>query len=303
MRQIGVVIAALAFAAAAQGAAAQEAAAQEAAAQGAAQGWTLEQAAVVEGFLVPECLCPDPESGAVYVSNVEAAEDEYWNDDGKGFVSRMTATGEIEALRWLDTDPLAVLNGPKGLCILKGNLYIADNGRLLRCPIKEKGPVAEVPLPRTGKLNDLATDGEFLYVSDTELGLVYKVGPTGSQTIIQAPPSVNGVTCFRGRLFAVGWDTHEVYELDPSGDNPPVPFGVAEHFTNLDGIEVLADGTFIVSDFMGNQVCSIAPDRKTVQVLVQLESPADIGIDRTRGLLYVPQFMLNKAVIYKLLRP
>ena len=93
-----------------------------------------------------------------------------------------------------------------------------------------------------------------------------------------------------------------VYELDPSGDNPPVAFGLAEHFTNLDGIEVLDDGTFIVSDFKGNKVCSISADRKTVETLAELDSPADIGIDRSRNLLYVPQFMQNKAVIYKLNR-
>jgi len=95
---------------------------------------------------------------------------------------------------------------------------------------------------------------------------------------------------------------HEVYEVYPIGGKDPRPFRLAEHFTNLDGIEVLADGTFIVSDFMGNKVCAITPDEKTVYTLVELESPADIGIDRHTMTLYVPQFFKDKVVLFRLFR-
>jgi hypothetical protein len=101
-------------------------------------------------------------------------------------------------------------------------------------------------------------------------------------------------------MFAVSWDLHEVFELDPTGDRPPQPFGVAEHFTNLDGIVVLDDGTFVVSDFTGNKVFAIARDRKTVYILAEIESPADIGLDRKRRLLYVPSFMGDRVFVFKL---
>ena len=68
----------------------------------------------------------------------------------------------------------------------------------------------------------------------------------------------------------------------------------------LDGIEVLADGTFIVSDFMGNKVSAITPDEKTVYTLAELGSPADIGIDRSSMILYVPQFFQDKVVLFRL---
>ncbi len=58
--------------------------------------------------------------------------------------------------------------------------------------------------------------------------------------------------------------------------------------------------TFIVSDITGNKVSTVAPDRKTVHTLLSVESPADIGLDRQLGLLYVPMLMKNEARIYKL---
>jgi hypothetical protein len=81
-----------------------------------------------------------------------------------------------------------------------------------------------------------------------------------------------------------------------------VAFGLDRHFTNLDGIEVLDDGTFVVSDFTGNKVCTIPPDRSRVDTLVETPTPADIGLNRKAGLLYVPQFTSDTLSVYRLTR-
>ena len=60
------------------------------------------------------------------------------------------------------------------------------------------------------------------------------------------------------------------------------------------------DGTFIVSDFIGNRVYTVTPDRSTVTALAEIPSPADIGLNRQEGLLFVPQFMEDKLSVYKL---
>jgi len=264
--------------------------------------WRVKRLEVVRGLQVPECLVADPAKGLVYISNIVAGEGAYWDDDGKGFISQMTSDGQMKQLRWLDSKPEDVLNAPKGMCVLGDVLYFSDNARLMRCPTKGAPKPEQVPLPGAKRLNDVATDGQAVYVSDIEQGVLYKVDPSGGHTVLKAPPGVNGVTCHQGRMWAVSWGLHEVYELDPDGRTVPKPFGLAEHFTNLDGIEMLDDGSFIVSDFTGNKVSLIAPDGKSVHTLVELESPADVGLDRTRGLLYVPQFMKDQAVVFKLER-
>ena len=57
---------------------------------------------------------------------------------------------------------------------------------------------------------------------------------------------------------------------------------------------------FIVSDYMGNKICAISEDRKTVTTLIELQSPADLGLDRKNNLLYVPEMLKNRATVLKL---
>ncbi len=262
--------------------------------------WQVTEVAAIDGFEIPECMVADEASGAIYISNVVTANEGYWVDDGAGYISRLDAKLAVDERKWLDSTDEHPIHAPKGMCILDGKLYFNDNTRLYRCAIGEPGVPEQIPLPRAGKLNDLASDGKAVYVTDTELGCIYRVYPDGTVEELKSPAGVNGVTCHKGRILAVSWTLHEVYELDPEGKEAPKPFGLAEHFTNLDGIEVLDDGTLLVSDFMGNKVCTIGPDGKTVKTIITLETPADIGLDRKRGLLFVPQLVKGQVHIYRL---
>jgi sugar lactone lactonase YvrE len=268
-----------------------------------AKPWATEPLKVLTGFEVPECVAPDPAHGVIYISNIEAAEDAYWDDDGEGFISQAMSEGDMKKLRWLDSRSGAVIHSPKGMCILNGVLYFADNTRLMRCAPETTSPPEPIEIPGAKRLNDVATDGKAIYVSDTQEGVIFRVDPKGGHTVIPGPSGANGIAFHKGQMYCVSWDAHDVYEVDPEGKNAPKPFGLADHFKNLDGIEVLDDGTFLVSDFVGNKVCTITPDRKTVATLVEIESPADIGLDRTRGLLYVPKFEKNEVAVLKLRQP
>lgn len=269
-------------------------------------GWTARKVRVIEGFNAPECVVVAPASQTGYVSSVVAPRDlagseKYWTDDGTGFLSQLSPEGRLAKLRWIDSEPAAVLHAPKGMCILDGILYVADNTRIRRVSLRRNAVLEPIKVSGARRLNDLATDGKAVYVSDTGAGKVYRLRG-GTQRTIQAPEGVNGITFHKGRMFAVSWGLHEVYELDPSGGGAPRPFGVAKHFTNLDGIEVLEDGSFLVSDFVGGKLSIISPDRKTVRTLATLESPADIGLNRSRGLLFVPQLKTDQVTVYELKR-
>jgi sugar lactone lactonase YvrE len=260
--------------------------------------WSAKKRAEIKHVWVPECVLHDATSGTTFLSNVAAEKDEYWTDDGKGFISILDGD-KMKRLRWVNSTPDTILNGPKGMCLLDDKLYFTDNTRLMRCNAKD-GSQVEVVLDGFGKANDLATDGAAVWLSDTKEGKIWRIQPDGAKREIPSPKGVNGLTFANGRMYAVSWDLHEVYEVFPIGGRDPVPFGLAEHFTNLDGIEVMRDGTFIVSDFVGNKVCGITPDRRSVYVIAELESPADIGIDRATMTLYVPQFYADKVAIFDL---
>ena len=264
--------------------------------------WSVETVQVVDGFDAPGCALCDSERDVVYVSNIETSEKGYWLADGEGFISVLNPDGVIRELRSIDGAAGSPLDAPKGMAVLDGYLYFSDLSVLKRYNLEDPNIVETIELAGAMKLNDIASDGEAIWVSDVEASRVYRLDGKLNVTEIHAPENVNGVTCHDGKIFAVSWYHHDLYELDPTGVNQPVPFGLAEHFTNLDGIEVLDDGTFIVSDFTGNRVCAVGPDRKTVRTLVEMETPADIGLDRERGLLYVPQLAINKLVIFRLIK-
>lgn len=254
----------------------------------------------IDGFQVPECVVTDSRNGRVYVSNIEAEKDKYWDDDGKGFISLLAVDGTVKQLRWKDSTKNAAIHAPKGMCILGDQLYYTDNRRLMTVALSGKGAPKEIEVPGAVKLNDLATDGENIWGTDTGAGVVYRVDSSGNIHREAEIKAANGVTCHRGNVYVVSWELHEVYEITPDGSGTPISFNLAEHFTNLDGIEVLQDGSFVVSDFTGNRVSHISRDRKTVSTLIEIESPADIGIDRERGLLYVPGFMKNQVTVFEL---
>jgi sugar lactone lactonase YvrE len=264
----------------------------------AAMPWSAVHVATVSGFHVPECAWSDSDRGVVYVSNIESAPGEYWSDDGKGYISVMDNHHAVTSRRWIDSGPECVLHSPKGMVRLGPHLYFTDNSRLMRCTLTSKD--VEVVASGFGRANDLCTDGRNVWLSDGQRSEIHCIAPDGKSRTIKTPDGINGITFSGDDMFGVSWDLHEVYELDPAGDKAPVPFGVSSHFTNLDGIEVLDDGTLIVSDFMGHKVSAIGPDRKTVWTLIETNSPADIGLNRAEGLIYVPHFMEDKVSVYRL---
>jgi len=269
----------------------------------AGRGWTAKLVRSVEGFSVPECALFDPVTGKVYVSSIACPHEgdgtQYWTADGTGFVSLLGPDGVLEQIRWIDSHPEAPLNSPKGLCILDGVLHVADIQMIHRFVLSDRRPLASIQIVGAKRINDLTTDGQALYASDTAAGKVYRIAGT-QITLVKAPEAVNGITFHDGRMYCVSWTRHEVFELDPTGKALPRPFALAWYFTNLDGIVVLDDGSFLVSDFMGNKICVISPDRRQVRTIARVESPADISINREENLLFVPMVDRDRVEVYQL---
>lgn len=292
--------------------------------------FSIERLKVIEGLNIPECVCIDSEGGRFYVSNIVApkhVQQAVNAKDGKGFITRLLPDGTVESLRWVDSTPAAPLHSIKGMCVLEGVLYGADLTQVVRYRLQTAEPLSAIPIPGSRMLNDMATDGRSVYVSDTKLGKVFRICvgagevPLGRPSrgssvkadppqrqalpqiqVLPAPEGVNGITFFEGKMYAVSVTKHDIFQMDPEGHREPKPFGLAEHFTGLDGIEALDDGSFLVSDVRGHKLFHVAADKKTVRLLAELPWPADIGLDRKRGLLMVPLFWDSQVVVYKLKR-
>ena len=97
---------------------------------GAQPAWNLTLIKTIDGFDVPECTLYDAATDAVYVSNIETKDAGYWVYDNKGFISKLDPNGQIINLRWQSGDT-EKLSAPKGMCVFKGKLYVADITKLM----------------------------------------------------------------------------------------------------------------------------------------------------------------------------
>jgi len=263
--------------------------------------WTASFVTSLSGFDVPECTLYDASSDLIYVSNIESKPDEYWTEDGTSYLSTIGPDHRIQKQRWLNSTADAPINAAKGMCVLGDHLYFADITRLMRCDLATGKGLVEVASGFL-KANDLTSDGKDVWLSDTGAGKIFCISPDGKKREVKSPEGINGLTFDKDKFYGVSWTLHEVYELDPSGKNEPVAFGLDSHFTNLDAIEILCDGSFIVSDFKGNKISHITKDRSKVTTIIELTTPADIGLNRKKHLLYVPQFLDGKVSVYQLSR-
>ena len=264
--------------------------------------WTLVPLRSVKGFKTPECAEVNPADGTVYVSNLFAVtRDAVGALDANGFISTLEPGGKVRAYKSIQGTPALPIHGAAGMCFFKGYLYFNDRNGLKRRRLDGSEPTEVVTVPGSKSFNDAGCDDKYVYVTGGDC--IYRVDADGNSNKFLELKGVNGIKSCSGKLFAVTTNKakSDLYELDPGGKEAPKAFGLAPKFAGIDGIEILPDGTFLITDCHGHKVYSVAPDRKTVKLLAEgLEYPADLGVDFTRRLVYVPQFYRNTVEVYSL---
>jgi hypothetical protein len=66
---------------------------------------------------------------------------------------------------------------------------------------------------------------------------------------------------------------------------------------NLDGIIVMDDGILLISDWSTESIYLLRPNGSVSAVSKNVESPADIGIDRTRNRLLIPGLLSDQVLL------
>ena len=271
---------------------------------GPTDNWRAVELAKISGLSTPESAAVVAETGEVLISNIvlaaEGDDSRYNAADGTGFVTRLKTGGLLKDKRWVDSETNAPLNSIKGICVLKGVAYTCDIDHVRRMSVETGQPLESIVIHGAKFLNDAATDGKHVYVSDSFTDKIYRLDGDKPHEI-PGPPCPNGIAFGGGKMFVASWKAHEIYEVDLDGIMPPKPFGLAAHFGILDGVDILNDGTFIVSDQAKGRIVLVSADRKRLRTLLKIEGgPADFAIDHVRGLMYIPLIRDNSLVVYKL---
>ena len=262
------------------------------------------------GFATPESVLHDEIADVYLVSNINGHP---LQPDGNGFISRLSPTGEVLDLKWIDGEAEGVaLNAPKGMAIVGDVLYVTDIDAVRMFDRETGEPRGEILVEGDTFLNDLApaSDGG-LYLTDSGFRLnaegdlepsgtdaVYHIAPNGDVHTLIADPGLggpNGVVEVDGVVWGVRFGSGEMFRL-VDGERVDLTT-VAEG--QLDGIVQIGDRLF-VSSWASRGVHAGEAGGEFSAVVTDIQSPADIGYDATRNVILIPLFQLDEVRIVPL---
>lgn len=112
----------------------------------------------------------------MYVANVNGSSDK---KDGNGYITKLYKSGKV-----CDTVFIGNLDAPKGLCLIKNNLYFTDIDKILGYNIITKEKVFELDMSayKTHFLNDVCKgDSNSIFVSATDINEIFKINLTNKK--------------------------------------------------------------------------------------------------------------------------
>lgn len=242
---------------------------------------------------VPESVIYNPADKFLYVANINGKGDA---KDGNGFISKLSTTGKIESLEWLKG-----LDGPKGMGIYKGKLYVTDITKIVIIDIASAKIEKTIEVPGAIFLNDLTVDKNgTVYFTDSSDKKIYvlKDGVVSvwlEKTILEKP---NGVLAQDKVLRIIDMTAGVFYEAAYS-DKILKP--TAQGIPAGDGIMHIGGDEYIISCWPG-EVYYIKGDKveKILDTKEQKLNAADAWYIAEQKLLLVPTFFGNSVIAYTL---
>lgn len=254
-----------------------------------------------EGFSGPEAVRYDPDQDVYFVSNFNGG----GNDrDSNGFISRISAEGTIDSLRFMTGTEAYPLHAPRGMYITGDTLWAADVDGVhgFRRQTGEQLLFVDFTEMDPGFLNDIAADSEGnLYVTDTGTSQLYKIAdgtPSVAADSLPAPP--NGITVGpeSGEMILAPWGGDLSFPYFNPSNLELNEFTVSESGGNFDGIEFVNERLIAASQ---NDSSLHVLFEGSDHILINVPGrPADIGIDTQRNRVAVPYIALDRVDVWQL---
>ena len=243
-------------------------------------------------FRVPESVYLDTKNDVLYVANIDGKSDQ---KDGKGFISKLGRDGKVITLEWVGG-----LNAPKGMGVVKNNLYVADITAVVVIDIATGKIVTTHEIEGAKFLNDVTTDEKGnVYISDSGAGKIYQIKNNGKPELFFESADlkrVNGLLSLNDGLYVADAGTGVNYKL--TTDKKLNKFG--ETSPGADGIVMIGKEGYIVSCWGGEIffVDATGKSQKMLDTKEQKLNSADIAYDSKTKTVFVPTFFGNSVMAY-----
>lgn len=240
---------------------------------------------------VPESVLFDKANQVLYVSNIDGQNP--WEADGKGSIGKVGLDGKVIAAEWVSG-----LQGPKGMGMFNGKLYVADLGNIVVIDIAGGKIEKSIPIEGATGLNDISIDPKgVIYVTEMLSKKLYKVENEKVELVLENLKKPNGVLAHENEIYLL--DDGGFYKMNADKTLTLIVDGMEG---GTDGIENVQGNEFIVSCWEGALWYIKADGTKHLLMDTRAEkrSTADIGFDPATKTVYVPTFFRNTVVAYEI---
>jgi sugar lactone lactonase YvrE len=258
----------------------------------------------VKGLAQPESVVQDPATGSIYVTNIAGA---IMQKDGNGFIARLRPDGTIIEREWVKG-----LNAPTGMALRDRTLYVADVDELIEINVASGEIAKRYPAKGAIFLNDVAVaeDGT-VYVSDTPMNTIWRLKdgalepwlandalngpngllPQGDKLIVASFGKLPGEGQKQelGGLLAVNLEDQSVSKL-----------GSGEAIGNLDGLQLLQPGIYLVTDWDAGLLYRVDAKGKADRLIKLSKGSADLIYLPDKKTVLIPIMLNNSLVAYAL---
>ncbi len=195
----------------------------------------------------------------------------YVSSMGSGTIVRMDLDGKVIRKDWVTG-----LNSNKGSALFNGLLYAVEGAQML---------------------NDIAMDSKgVIYVSDTRAARVYRIEGDKPTVYLENMPGANGLLTVNTDLYVLTSTSFQKVDANK------VITKIADGFeSGLDGIVMIAENEFVISNYQGILYYVKADGAK--QLLLDTRANRimsnDISYNSKTKTFYAPSFGTNRVIAYK----
>jgi len=255
----------------------------------------------------PESVVFDPVTNVLYVSNINGA---VMQKDGNGFISRLKPDGTILERSWVTG-----FNSPTGLGLRDRTLYVADVDALVEVNAASGAITKRHKANGAIFLNDVvvAEDGT-VYVSDTPMNTIWRLKDGAFEHWLASDEldGPNGLLVQDGKLIvaSLGKLKSVGQEQEISGlfavnleDQSIEPLAKGKAIGNLDGLEPLEPGVYLVTDWASGALYKISAQGDVTELIDLNQGSADLSYRPETKTVLIPMMLDDTLAAYQLSEP